>query len=273
MADNNAPILASASVSAAAATVSAIIPARNEEAVIAACVESLVAQVEINEVIVVNDQSTDKTAQIVRDIVARNRKVKLLETDGPPQGWVGKNYAVSVGAQEAKGDWLLFTDADAEHLSGSTAQALAKAQETGAALVSFSAEQITQRWYERALIPFVYCRLAKVYSYDAVNDAKNPAAAANGQYLMIRRDAYDAIGGHAASRAKYWKMLRWRVCKARRFAHLVWFAGTGLCGRECIGRLRRCGKAGKRICIGLLAGRRVRYRRVGCVGSMDDCYC
>jgi glycosyltransferase involved in cell wall biosynthesis len=203
MADNNTPNAASASVAGAVpvgveAAVSAIVPARNEEAVIATCVESLLAQPEVREVVVVNDQSTDKTAQIVRDIAARNPKVRLLETDGPPGGWVGKNYAVSVGAREAKGEWLLFTDADAEHLADSTGQALAKAAETGAALVSFSPEQITERWYERALIPFVYCRLAKLYSYDAVNDAKNPAAAANGQYLMIRRDAYDAIGGHTS---------------------------------------------------------------------------
>ena len=207
MADNHTPIATSASVSGALSAstaapvsglVSAIVPARNEEEVIAVCVESLAAQPEINEVIVVNDQSTDRTAQIVRDIAARNPKVKLLETDGPPEGWVGKNHAVSVGAREAKGEWLLFTDADAEHLVGSTAQALAKAAETGAALVSFSPEQITQRWYERALIPFVYCRLAKVYSFEAVNDEKNPAAAANGQYLMIRRDRYETIGGHAS---------------------------------------------------------------------------
>jgi glycosyltransferase involved in cell wall biosynthesis len=189
------PVHLAAPVSVA---VSAIVPARNEEAVIAACVESLIAQPEIREVIVVNDQSSDKTALIVREVASRNPKVRLLETEGPPQGWVGKNYAVAVGAREAKCDWLLFTDADAEHLAGSTAQALAKARESGAALVSFSPEQITERWYERALIPFVYCRLAKLYSYDAVNDEKKPAAAANGQYLMIRRDAYEAVGGHAS---------------------------------------------------------------------------
>ena len=196
-----APVSApdSALVSAGvAAPVSAIVPARNEEAVIAACAESLAAQREISEVIVVNDQSSDRTAEIVRQLAARNPKVRLLETNGPLQGWVGKNYAVAVGAREAKGEWLLFTDADAEHLAGSTAQALEKVRESGAALVSFSPEQITERWYERALIPFVYCRLAKLYSYEAVNDENKPAAAANGQYLMIRRDVYDAIGGHAS---------------------------------------------------------------------------
>jgi glycosyltransferase involved in cell wall biosynthesis len=178
--------------------VSAIVPARNEEAVIAACVESLVAQREIIEVIVVNDQSSDRTAEIVRQLAARHAKLRLLETDGPPQGWVGKNHAVAIGAREAKGEWLLFTDADALHLAGSTAQALQKARESSAALVSFSPEQTTRRWYERALIPFVYCRLAKLYSYDAVNDENKPAAAANGQYLMMRREVYDRVGGHTS---------------------------------------------------------------------------
>src|SRR5262249_47432038 len=142
--------------------------------------------------------STDRTAETVRNLAGRYPRIRLLTSGGPPDGWVGKNYAVSLGAREATGDWLLFTDADAEHLPGSTAQALKKARETGAAVVSFSPEQVTERWYERALLPFVYCRLARLYSYEAVNDAKSPAAAANGQYLLMQRAAYDAIGGHAS---------------------------------------------------------------------------
>ncbi len=81
---------------------------------------------------------------------------------------------------------------------GAAARALQIAQETGAALVSFSPEQITQSWYEKALIPFVYSRLAKHFSYEAVNNPTSPAAAANGQFLMIQRDAYNSIGGHAS---------------------------------------------------------------------------
>jgi glycosyltransferase involved in cell wall biosynthesis len=189
----------SAGVPAAASTlVSAIVPARDEEAVIAACVESLAAQPEIGEILVVNDQSTDRTAEIVQELTTRHPKVRLLQTNGPPEGWVGKNYAVSMGAQAAKGEWLLFTDADAEHLAGSTAKALEQAREAAAEMVSYSPEQITERWYERALIPFVYCRLAKLYTYEAVNDAKSAAAAANGQYLMIRRNAYEVVGGHGS---------------------------------------------------------------------------
>jgi hypothetical protein len=67
-------------------------------------------------------------------------------------------------------------------------------------MLSISPSQVMGTWWERAIIPFVYCRLAQLYSYAAVNDPRSPAAAANGQYLLIRRDAYEAIGGHAAVR-------------------------------------------------------------------------
>jgi glycosyltransferase involved in cell wall biosynthesis len=179
-------------------SITAIVPARNEEAVISACIESLALQPEIAEILVVNDQSTDKTAEIVRGLTAKIPRLRLLETHEVPSGWVGKNNAVFLGAQEAKSPWVLFTDADAELQPGAAARALQIAQETSAALVSFSPGQITQSWYEKALIPFVYSRLAKHFSYDAVNNPASPAAAANGQFLMIQRGAYISVGGHAS---------------------------------------------------------------------------
>lgn len=179
-------------------TVSAIIPARNEEAIIAACITSLVSQPEIAEILVVNDQSTDATASVVRSLMEKIPNLRLLESGGLPDGWVGKNYAIWVGVQQAKCGWLLFTDADAEHAPDSVSRALQIAQEQSAALVSFSPEQVTETWYEKALIPFIYLRLAKRFSYEKVNDPNSPAAAANGQFLMMRRDVYDAIGGHSS---------------------------------------------------------------------------
>jgi hypothetical protein len=113
---------------------------------------------------------------------------------------VGKNHAASLGAQKAACDWLLFTDADALHLPGSTGRALAEAESHGADLVSYSPGQEMHTWWERALIPFVFCRLSQLYSYAAINDPDSPAAAANGQYLLIRRNVYEQIGGHAAVR-------------------------------------------------------------------------
>jgi glycosyltransferase involved in cell wall biosynthesis len=176
--------------------VSAIVPARDEEENIARAVESLAAQPEISEIVVVNDQSTDGTATILADLAAKIPRLRILEARDLAEGWVGKNSAAWQGAQVSTCAWLLFTDADVVHLPGSTARALGDAELCGAALVSYSPEQETRTWWERALIPFVYCRLAQRYSFAAVNDPASKAAAANGQYLLIRRDAYRAIGGH-----------------------------------------------------------------------------
>ncbi|HWZ97389.1 MAG TPA: glycosyltransferase family 2 protein [Candidatus Dormibacteraeota bacterium] len=179
-------------------TISAIVPARNEEANIADCIRSIALQPEVLEILVVNDQSADRTAEIVRNLIPEIPHLRLLETSGLPSGWVGKNNAVWLGAQNAKGKWLLFTDADATLAEGATAKAFKLAEENSAALVSFSPEQTLKTWYEKALIPFVYCRLARKFSYKDVNDPKSPAAAANGQFLLIQKTTYDAIGGHAA---------------------------------------------------------------------------
>jgi hypothetical protein len=179
-------------------TVSAIVPARNEEATIAAAAGSLASQTEIKEIIVINDQSTDGTAAVLQQLSSRYARLRVLETKELPAGWVGKNYAASLGAAQATGDWLLFTDADGVHLPGSTAHALADAAEYGAGLVSYSPEQVTRFWWEKALIPFVYMRLSHKFSYAEVNHPDSPAAAASGQYLLIRREDYLRIGGHAA---------------------------------------------------------------------------
>jgi glycosyltransferase involved in cell wall biosynthesis len=183
--------------SASSGRVSAIVPARNEEAAIAACVESLAVQREIAEILVIDDQSSDRTAEIVRSLATQNPKVRLLEATELPAGWVGKNNAVWIGARESRGDWLLFTDADAVHAPDSAARALSIAAENNAALVSFSPEQVMQSWYEKAVIPYVFMRLSSRFRFADVNDPKNKSAAANGQFILIRRDAYHAVGGHA----------------------------------------------------------------------------
>jgi glycosyltransferase involved in cell wall biosynthesis len=213
---------------ATAGSVTAIVPARNEEGVIAASIASLASQPEIAEILVVNDQSTDGTASVVRSLMEKIPNLRLLESGGLPDGWVGKNHALWVGVQEAKSAWLLFTDADAEHERNSASRALEIAQEHNAALVSFSPEQITETWYEKCLVPYIYLRLAKRFSYEKVNDPSSPAAAANGQFLMMRRDVYDAIGGHSSVAGEVLEdvALAMRVKAA---GHRIWFgSGKGI---------------------------------------------
>jgi len=208
--------------------ITAIVPARDEEATIEACVRSLAKQAEIAEIVVVNDGSTDRTADIVRGLMGELQNLKLLEAREIPAGWLGKNHALWEGAKRANGRWLLFTDADAELLDGAGARTLRIAHETGAALVSFSPEQVKRSWYEKALIPFVYSRLAKHFPYDAVRDATSDLAAANGQFLMVRSDVYDEVGGHKSVAGEVLEdvALAKRVKAAR---YRIWFGqGAGV---------------------------------------------
>lgn len=187
------------STAAVSARLSAVVPARNEAANIARCAASLAAQPEISEIIVVNDQSTDGTAEVLSQFQPTIPQLRLIENrEPPPPGWQGKNWAISRGMVEATGDWLLFTDADVTLFPGAIARALADAERAGAALVSYSPEQEILTWWERAVIPFVFTRLAVHFSYARVCNPQLPDAAANGQFLLIRRDVYDAVGGHAA---------------------------------------------------------------------------
>lgn len=176
-------------------TVSVIVPARNEEASLADCLRSLVAQTGVNfEVILVDDHSTDRT----REIALSFPGVRVIDAGPLPEGWTGKNNAVTAGAREARGEWLLFTDADTVHLPGSLAAALSEAHQNGVELLSYSPEQIAVTFWEMATLPVVFAELARQYSPSKVSDPASPIAAANGQYILIQRETYEAVGGHAA---------------------------------------------------------------------------
>lgn len=173
---------------------SVIVPARNEEACLADCLRSLVGQTgPAYELLVVDDHSSDATRAIVAGF-----PVQLITADPLPPGWSGKCNAAWTGAKAAKGKWLLFTDADTRHQPNSIASGLAEAIEFDAALLSYSPQQEVHSFAERALMPVIFAELAATYRPKEVSDPNSPAAAANGQYLLISRDAYDAIGGHAA---------------------------------------------------------------------------
>ncbi len=173
---------------------SVIVPARNEEACLADCLRSLVGQTgPAYEVIVVDDHSSDATRAI-----AAGFPVQLITADPLPPGWSGKCNAAWTGAKAATGKWLLFTDADTRHQANSIAIGLSEAIEFDAALLSYSPRQEVRGFAERALMPVIFSELAATYRPKEVSDPNSSAAAANGQYLLIRRDAYDAIGGHAA---------------------------------------------------------------------------
>jgi glycosyltransferase involved in cell wall biosynthesis len=143
---------------------------------------------------VVDDGSTDRTAEIARSFPG----VWLVSADPLPEGWSGKSNAVFTAAKLARGRWLLFTDADTVHVPGSLRRALDEANQHGATLLSYSPAQEVRTMWERAIMPVIFAELACTYRPRDVCDPQSATAAANGQYLLIRRDVYDRIGGHAA---------------------------------------------------------------------------
>jgi glycosyltransferase involved in cell wall biosynthesis len=180
--------------------VSIIIPARNEEAGLGDCLESLTAQTDVEfEIVVVDDGSTDRT----REIAQRFAGVRVISPEPPPNDtsgrtWTGKNNAVVAGARGERAPWILFTDADTVHQPGSLARALAEAKAERADLLSYSPEQAVVSFAERAVMPVIFAELAAQYPPEKVRDPSSGIIAANGQYILVRRAAYDAVGGHAA---------------------------------------------------------------------------
>ena len=175
--------------------VSVIVPARNEEARLGRLPELARRHSPVcaTRSFVVDDHSTDRTRAI-----ADGFPVHVINADPLPEGWSGKCNACWSGAKVARGKWLLFTDADTKHKHDSIAQGLREADAADAAMLSYSPKQEVHSFAERALMPVIFAELATTYRPREVSDPKSPAAAANGQYLLIRRDAYDAVGGHAA---------------------------------------------------------------------------
>src|SRR5450755_1248711 len=115
--------------------VSVIVPARNEEACLGTCLESLAAQTGVSfEIIVVDDGSTDRTREIAQSFP----RVRVIDPGALPEGWTGKNNALVAGAKGARGAWLLFTDADTVHRTGALAGSLAEAHQQKAVLLSYS---------------------------------------------------------------------------------------------------------------------------------------
>jgi glycosyltransferase involved in cell wall biosynthesis len=175
--------------------VSIIVPARNEEVSLGDCLRSLVNQTGVNfEIIVVDDGSTDQTCVIAESFPG----VRVISVGVLPPGWTGKNNAVAAGAREATGSWLLFTDADTIHVPGSLARSLAEAKTENADMLSYSPEQIVGSFAEKVVTPVVFAELASEYPPEKVREEHSGVAAANGQYILVRRAAYEMAGGHTA---------------------------------------------------------------------------
>ena len=158
-----------------------LVPARNEERNVGACLALLSAQAWPNlEIIAVDDGSTDGTPAILADAARRDPRVRVLRVDGPPAGWTGKSFALDAGVSIARGAWLCFTDADTVHAPESIARAVGFAERQGVALLSLTSRQLTRSFWERVVQPVVFGLLDQWFPLTAVNDPASPVAPPTG---------------------------------------------------------------------------------------------
>jgi len=177
--------------------ISVCVPARDEEKNIQRCVHALLSQTYPNlEVIVLDDRSSDATPEILRELATQNDRLKVIHGSDLPSGWAGKPYALYQAEKVTRGEWLCFIDADTFLAPDALSSCYAKALETGADLFTIMTFQITGTFWEKAVLPLVMTALSVGFSPGKVNDPARKDAIANGQFIMIRRKVYDAIGGH-----------------------------------------------------------------------------
>lgn len=182
---------------------SVLIPARNEEGNIAAAVRSVLESGGTNlEVIVLDDGSTDRTAEIVHEIARSDRRVRIESAPPLPEGWCGKQHACYVLSGLAVHPVLIFLDADVRLRSGAVARMAVFLEQSGVALASGVPEQVTRSFSERLLVPFIHFVLLGFLPIRRMRRDGRPALGAGcGQLFVARREAYEACGGHSAIRA------------------------------------------------------------------------
>lgn len=206
--------------------ISIIIPVRNEEHNIVTCLRGVLTQQGSRiEVLVVDDHSEDGTLDLARAIARDDPRIVVMRSAELPAGWTGKNYALHQGVSVATGEWLLFTDADVVLAPHALAVALRFAESNRLDLLSLSPRQCNEGFWERLLQPIVFQLLTERFDMRVVNDPRTNVAAANGQFILMRRSAYLQVGGHQS----VWREILEDVALARltKQARLrIFFANT-----------------------------------------------
>ena len=198
---DNRPNLSEA-VPAAGTLVTVVIPARNESATIATVVGSVRASTyQPLEIVVVDDRSTDDTAAIVERLAMEDGRLRLVRGEPLPEGWYGKPWACVQGYRAARGDLLLFTDADTRHEPELLARAVGALRAERSDLVTVAPRQRCETFWERVVMPQIWLLLALRYHPSRVNRARRQRdVIANGQFILVSRESYEAVGTHGAVR-------------------------------------------------------------------------
>ena len=209
--------------------VTIIVPARDEERNIEDCLRSVTRQeYSAFEVVVVDDQSTDATAAIVGRLAAADPRLRPVRGTDPPEGWAGKPHALHQGALVARGELLLFLDADVRLDPRCLTRAVALVEHTGADLLTVVPRLLTGSFWERVVQPAVLQVILATFRAELINDPRHAAASANGPFLLFKRMAYEQIGGHQAVRGDIVEDLALARLVKQSGLRLVYAVGTEL---------------------------------------------
>ncbi|MBC8161917.1 MAG: glycosyltransferase [Roseiflexaceae bacterium] len=191
-------------VEGVAPLISVVVPARNEAVHIERCVRSLLSQNYPNlEVIAVDDASTDATPEILARLAAECSRLTVVDGRPLQKGWTGKNNAVFSGVQRARGEWMLFVDADVTINEGAVGAAYAVATQRGVKMVTLWARQELETFWERVVQPVIIGLNMSTDTLLRVNNMRYPSwAFANGQFIFVERAAYEQVGGHGKVRSE-----------------------------------------------------------------------
>ena len=197
--------------------ISVLVPARNEEANIATCLESLRNQDYPNfEILVLDDNSSDRTGAIVESMAATDSRVRLLHGKPLQEGWAGKPFACHQLAAHAKGSWLLFTDADTKHSPSMLRHAMAYALDHRLALLSGLPLQSTVSPSQKVVIPALYFMILTCFPiWWLQGSAKPKPGLVIGQFIFVKAADYHEVGGHEAVKSRIIE----DVCLGLEFAH------------------------------------------------------
>jgi chlorobactene glucosyltransferase len=184
--------------------VSILVPARNEEKNIRRCINSLTKQDYKNiEILILDDNSTDGTSGIVKNIIQRDPRVKLFSGKPLKKGWLGKSWACHQLSRLAQGSFLIFTDADTLHYRDSISKNLAAMTANNLDGISVYPRQITVTFHERMTVPFIIFAILTFMPLVLIKYTKGPFFSTGiGQFFMFKKDAYEKMGGHEAVKSE-----------------------------------------------------------------------
>jgi cellulose synthase/poly-beta-1,6-N-acetylglucosamine synthase-like glycosyltransferase len=242
-----------------------VLPARDEAADLEPCAVRLLAQQGIDLALtIVNDRSSDETGRISDGIATRDPRCRVIHNDVLPEGWTGKSHACWLGASDAHADWLLFTDADVRLEPMALASAIDYASANKLDLLSLWPRDASVGFCEKLLIPLCGAMIVIWYGHVAPRSNQRGDAFANGQFLLVRTEAYVACGGHASVRAALIEDIPLARCIAKHGFIAGSAPGPDIAGVRMYRNLRQIVHGWGRIFVGVLTP----FQILGCIVSL-----